>query len=377
MMTKSAMDMKKMTIFFLIPSIFLFFMVGCRHANNDIKVKKNGPQVLIMPEKGAYTGAYVDFGDGESHVTFDALEDFEKMIGRHLAVVAFGNFWGEQTFPQRQLEIISRYGAIPLVFWSPWDRPYQESRGPDRFNLRSILKGRWDGYIDKWADAARRYGKPILVSWGLEMNGTWFPWSGYFYGGGKVVRRKGSVVLYQGPELYKKAYRYVVDRVRARGADNILWGFHVNHYGLPQAAWNRIANYYPGPEYVDWLGLSVYGKMFKWQDWASFYDVMDNAYKEICGLDPIKPVIVAEWGVGEFPPADKAGFVKEALSGFETRYTRVKAAIYWHERWQNEDGSFSNLHVNSSPEALEAYREGIASPYWIDRPKFRCKDSER
>ena len=43
---------------------------------------------------------------------------------------------------------------------------------------------------------------------------------------------------------------------------------------------------------------------------------------------------------------------------------RVKAEVYWHERWQNEDESYSNLRVNSSPEALDAYRGSVADPYW-------------
>jgi len=47
------------------------------------------------------------------------------------------------------------------------------------------------------------------------------------------------------------------------------------------------------------------------------------------------------------------------------KFPRIKAAIYWHERWQNEDGSFSNLRINSSPEALAAFRAGISNPIWI------------
>ena len=134
-----------------------------------------------------------------------------------------------------------------------------------------------------------------------------------------------------------------------------------------------MANYYPGAAYVDWLGLSVYGKMLRTEDWCAFYDVMDGPYKEICQLDPKKPVILAEWGVGEFPPADKAEYFTKALADIQTKYPRVKAEVYWHERWENTDGSYSNLRVNSSPEALDAFRSGMASPYWIDRPQFRLR----
>ena len=58
---------------------------------------------------------------------------------------------------------------------------------------------------------------------------------------------------------------------------------------------------------------------------------------------------------------------KQALELFRTRYPRIKAAVYWHERWQNADQSYSNLRVNSSVESLKAYREGVASPNWIGR----------
>jgi hypothetical protein len=36
--------------------------------------------------------------------------------------------------------------------------------------------------------------------------------------------------------------------------------------------------------------------------------------------------------------------------------TRLKAAVFWSERWENDDGTYSNLRVTSSPQALKAYR---------------------
>ena len=370
MLTKRSIAAAATTLLLVAALLSCTFFAGCRH-EETVTTRDDGPKKLMLQGTGAYTGAYVDFGEGEDDVTFDALTAFEQMTGKHLAIVAFGSFWGEQGFPEKAIQIVSGYGAIPLIFWSPWDRPYEEGGEPDRFNLPDILAGKWDAYIDQWADAARNYGKPMLVSWGLEMNGTWFPWSGIYYGGGKVTGRKDGSPLYAGPELVKQAYRYVVDRVRARRADNILWGFHANNISFPPEPWNKIASYYPGADYVDWLGLSVYGKMVRANNWVSFYKVMDNAYEEICRLDPKKPVILAEWGVGEFPPANKAEFITQAFTGLQTRYQRVKGAVFWHERWENKDGSYSNLRVNSSPEALDAYRDGVAAPYWIDRPQFQ------
>jgi len=319
---------------------------------------------VVLPEQGAYTGAYMDFGDTEDDVTLEAIEEFESMVGKHQAIIASSSYWGEQTFPTENLNIIWRHGSLPLLFWSPWDRPYEQSRGPDKFSLLEIIAGKWDPYIDKWADAARAFDKPIIVVFGVEMNGDWFPWSGAYYGGNKPV--PGHPDEWEGPENFKKAYRHVVDRVRARGANNIKWMFHTNNYSYPLDTWNFAPAYYPGSDYVDWLGLSVYGQQFQEEPWADIPPLVDWPYKEICQLDPNKPVMIAEWATGEFPHSgNKAKWIKEGLDDFRTRYPRVKAAVYWNERWQNLDQSYSNLHINSSVESINAYREGVANPYWL------------
>ncbi len=320
------------------------------------------PKHLQVPNQGAYTGAFIDFGDTEDDVTLTAIEDFAQLVGKSQAIVASSSYWGEQSFPRRNIDIISRYGAIPLIYWSPWDKPYEQNTPPGRFDLQKILAGQYDTYIDHWADEAKRFGSPVFVAWGLEMNGTWFPWSGYFYNKNNQF----------GPGIYKKCYRYVVDRVRARGASNILWVFHVNNFSSPPDFWNQIGNYYPGPDYVDWLGMSVYGKQFGKGPWVKFHDAMDYPYQQLCKLDPKLPIMLAEWGVGEYPDSgSKAEWIQEGFSRMSANYPRLKAVVYWHERWQNSDGTYSNLRVNSSPEALQAYRDGLGTSYWIGRPLWK------
>lgn len=310
----------------------------------------------------------MDFGDAEDEVTLETIEEFEQMVGKHQAVIASSSYWGEQSFPTDNLNIIWRHGSLPLVFWSPWDRPYEQDRGPDRFSLIDIIAGKWDAYIDKWADSAREFGHPIIVVFGVEMNGSWFPWSGAFYGGSEWDSEHNN---WKGPETFRQAYRHVVDRVRARGASNIKWMFHTNNYSYPLETWNFAPAYYPGSDYVDWLGLSVYGQQFKDEPNPDIPSLVDWPYREMCGLDPNKPIMIAEWATGEFSHSiDEGGVGKDEWIGdglelFRTRYPRVKAAIYWHERWQNADQSFSNLRINSSVESLDAYRKGVAHPDWI------------
>lgn len=121
---------------------------------------------LVVPSEGAYTGAYIDFGESEDDVTYEQIEAFEKTVGKHQAIVASSSYWGEQTFPTHNLEIIVRHHSIPLVYWSPWDKPYQQDHGPDRFSLDAIVAGKWDAYVDAWARQAKEFGRPLFVAWG-------------------------------------------------------------------------------------------------------------------------------------------------------------------------------------------------------------------
>ena len=74
---------------------------------------------LEVPQHGAYTGAYCDFDEGEDHVTLEALEKFQELTGKPLAIVAFGSFWARGKFPVEQVNLVRAYGAVPLLFWSP------------------------------------------------------------------------------------------------------------------------------------------------------------------------------------------------------------------------------------------------------------------
>ena len=353
---------------FWILSPVLLLITACQPTSTSETNSQLATQQLQVPPQGAYTGAYIDFGDTEDEVTLEGIENFEDLVGKHQAIIASSSYWGENTFPSENVNLIWRHGSIPLLFWSPWDKPYEQDRGIDRFNLTTIAEGKWDAYIDAWGDSAKKFGHPIFVSFANEMNGTWFPWSGFYYGAGKPIPNTNPQ-QFEGPEAYKKAYRRVVDRVRARGANNVLWIFHVNNYPIPYDTWNKMNSYYPGSDYVDWIGVSIYGKQFNDERWPDFLWLIDDPYTELSNLDPKKPIMITEWSVGEFPESgDKSVWIKSAFNLMKDKFPRIKAEIFWNERWQNEDDTYSNLRVNSSQGSLEAYRTGVADSYWLGTP---------
>ena len=100
--------------------------------HNTILAKDSTP---LAPGTGVLFGAYVDFGETEDHVTLEAIQEFEKLVGKAPAIIASSSYWGEQSFPGKNLALIDRHGATPMIYWSPWDKPYDEAKGPDRFSL--------------------------------------------------------------------------------------------------------------------------------------------------------------------------------------------------------------------------------------------------
>lgn len=356
----------------IFPIIALGVLASCDRATTSSNQQPEiSNQKLVIPKQGLYTGAYMDWGDKEDAVTLEAMEDFERLVGKHQAIVASSSYWGEQTFPTANVRLITNHGSVPLIFWSPWDKPYVEGRGPDKYSLTSIIAGEHDAYIDMWGEKAHEFGQPMVVSFANEMNGTWFPWSGVLYGGDKVIPNSNPP-RFEGPETFKKAYRHVVDRVRAKGATNVQWVLHLMNYSLPQEEWNLAAQYYPGSEYCDWVGFSLYGVQFTDDEWAPFAPLLDWPYEELRRIDATKPVMICEWGVGEFPAlGSKADWIRDAFRLMkDPKYPNIKACIYWHERWQNDDGRYSNLRVNSTPASLEAYRQGVADPAYLGAPIF-------
>ncbi len=53
-------------------------------------------------------------------------------------------------------------------------------------HTRKIIAGEFDEDFLNWFEDAREFGKPILVEFGVEMNGGWFPWNARWNGAGEL-----------------------------------------------------------------------------------------------------------------------------------------------------------------------------------------------
>ena len=295
-----------------------------------------GAQVVAPPPDGKlYQGCYFDepsrgHDPTEHDVTAADVLRLEKTLETETSWVFFSNNWSEsRRFPLETCRWVRALGKVPyirLMLRSDLEQDHAEKL----FTLSRIVEGTFDNDLKKWANDAKAFGSPILIEWGTEPNGRWFSWNGEWNGGAG-----------EGPRRYVAAYRHIIDLMRGEDARNLTWVWHVNWFDVPETAWNRFENYYPGADYCDWVALSVYGPLTPTarSGTGSFRSKVDLAYPRLRKLAPGKPVVIAEFGCDiHNPKVDACEWAKGALEDlFSGRWPAVIGFCWWNESWENDD----------------------------------------
>ena len=306
---------------------------------------------------GCYWGGVgTDTHDPSEHdVTPADVGRYERAVGKKSAWIYYSNNWFEsRKFPAATCEWIRRLGKVPyvrLMLRSDVDQEHAEKT----FTLSKIVAGEFDADLRAWARDAKKFGSPILIEWGTEPNGNWFGWNGKWNGG------PGA-----GPQLFVASYKHIVDLMRAAGADNLTWVWHVNWLDVPERKWNSFENYFPGENYCDWVGLSAYGPTTPTTTDAaeSFAFKMRDAYARLIKLAPDKPMIVAEFGCDLHNRGVNApSWAREALEGLlSNRWPAIVGFCWWNEGWQNDDikKHDSDLIILHDADLTRVFREEFA-----------------
>lgn len=169
---------------------------------------------------------------------------------------------------------------------------------------------------------------------------------------------------------YRAMYRHVVLRLRAQGATRIVTV--MNYIGLPK--WGSqpwFENLYPGNDVVDWIAYDpyIFGSGSYWGPVSDLFNRKFPEYPKWPGFyswatqfAPGKPLMLAEWGVGEQPgnPAGKPDFFK-ALGSQAKNWPAVKAMVYWNAA---ADRTVGATRIDSTTASLQAYRNTGLMPYF-------------
>ena len=320
-----------------------------------------------------YLGVYPGSKTGtENDIAAADVSTFETAAGKQAAWINFSHNWYEnRLFPAGTAAMIRDRGSVPYIRLMLRSSAEQNKAEPT-FTMAALLRGTFDSDLRAWARSARNFATPLIVEFGPEMNGSWFPWNGSYSGGGRTTGY-GDATLPDGPERFRDAYRRIITLMRQEGAANITWVFHVNSQDLPNVAWNRFENYYPGDSFIDWLGVSAYGaKTPRDTAWPLFRDLMDSAYPRLDALSETKPIIVSEFGVTSNSPLGSAAtWAADAWTDLKAgRWPRVIGASWWNEKWQNDTNPAhdTNMRLQDNAALANAFASQVAASAVIGRP---------
>ncbi|MDD5349906.1 MAG: glycosyl hydrolase [Chthoniobacteraceae bacterium] len=210
-----------------------------------------------------------------------------------------------------------------------------------------ILAGKEDAYFIELAEISRDFKKPFLFSINHEMNGDWFFFSELY---------KGQPTDWTA-EKYKEVWRRIHRIFREHGATNVAFAWCPGAMGRKFGkydATNGYKAYYPGDEYVDWVGASFYN------------DVNHYALDNLAMTYPNKPIVLAEWGTEPprgawYLPKPYPGDAEHMRRTFDFclhRYPNMKAITYFY--WGKD------VDIERVPEQVEIYRREIVNPKFLN-----------
>lgn len=321
-----------------------------------------GVKIPLPPAGYLYHSVYPGGKTGEeSDVTQDDLRTYEDIVRKNAVWVYFSHNWYQgHEFPLATAAWIREAGSIPYIRLMLRSDSEQNHAEP-LYTFDKILNGDFDADLQAWASAARDFGTPLIAEYGVEVNGEWFSWNGMWYGAGKLDGY-GDPTIADGPEQFRDVYRHIIQISRDEKADNITWVFHVNNQDIPDEDWNRLEQYYPGDEWIDWLGVSAYGAQTPMEtEWPEFRDLMDAVYPRLEALSPDKPIVLLEFGAAANNPlGDQAAWARSALTDIISfRWPRLICFSWWNEAWPNDDNPAhdTTMRVQDNPALAAVFQE--------------------
>lgn len=233
--------------------------------------------------------------------------------------------------PERSLDTMAREGVTPVITWQP------------QTYVQDIAAGKYDGYIRQVARECKQFGKPVFIRYAHEANGAWYNWSQY-------------------PDAVKSSSQRIYKIFQEEGATNVAFVWCPN---FDSSGKNNWLQYYPGDNYVDWVGVDFYN----WAKWPRTFDAMvKDVYMEFASR---KPIMIGETASAEnFTPApgfnnpatqNKSQWITDMFTAMNTKYPRIKAFI-WFDITKED-----NWKIRSSQSSLQAFRAGVANPRYLSK----------
>lgn len=259
--------------------------------------------------------------DNKVNDAIAAIDSFKDKVGQYPGTfsiwVNFGptgwEYGPRDSFPNETLlKALDERNITPVVFMQPVGPGINRNGGnidaARKYSNASIASGSFDDFLNAFAQSAKAYGKPVILRYAHEMNGTWFPWSPYYpNGNGKNYFDVGNT-----SENYVAAWKHVYTLIHTRAPNvKLLWSPNRTDSA------DQIRRYFPGKEFVDYIGFDAYrwpGEGGSMRDkYQSSIVALRRLVMDGQNVPSTIPMIVGETGVyGKIiTPSSSPAFAKE------------------------------------------------------------------
>ncbi len=267
------------------------------------------------------------------------INSLESSLGRKFDLLMGYVQWGNPSNSNFDFTAYTQNNKTPLISWEPWN-PNLGISQPD-YKLSNITSGKFDNYIRAQAQLVKKYNKPIFLRFAHEMNGNWYPW--------------GGVVNGNSTADYIAAWTHIHQIFTSEAAANVTWVWSPDTKSYPDIKGNDLSDYYPGDNFVDWVGLDGYnwGTTKNGKGWETFSQIFSNGYKKVLGYN--KPIMIAETASTE-EGGDKGKWIEDAFSQqIPNNFPKIKALVWFNVNKE------TNWEVGSSPNSISHLKKAIES----------------
>jgi hypothetical protein len=269
------------------------------------------------------------------------FQEFRRQVDAHPAVMQAFLHWDVPVAPAlERFDAVDARGAVSLSTKEP-------AGGDPEISPRRIARGYADRYILRYNEAIGRSGQVVYLRLFGEMNGHWNPYCAFnadgsrrdpahstrwfrlawqrfaiIARGGKRAKvnlrlhKRGMPLIYRAPSNDDPVYRRQgVPRQLQRPRVAFVWTPQT--VGSPNVRGNRPRSYWPGGQWVDWVGADIYSKF------ESFgFSHLEPFYRRWRG----RPFVI-----GEYSPWDNDydGSFVDRLFAWAREHRRTRMLLYY------------------------------------------------
>ena len=224
---------------------------------------------------------------------------------------------------------LDRQPMLTIEPWPSWRWQRLQRDGDTHMLLSNIQNGDYDPEIKSMCGQIGATGDAVLVRWGHEMEDGRYPWSN------------------AEPSDFIAAFRYFVRECRNLAPNA--------HFVWSPKGHRQLQEYYPGDEYVDFIGVSLFAiqkaELAYYGKPRSAAESISERYSRISRYN--KPVIIAELGVFGSDKYLETWFshLREKIS---LKYPLIDAVVY-----------FSDTEPHRLPEPIGAPDWQLGTEYFL------------